>query len=225
MTDTPDGPSESPKTEQGIGADLSVGELRAVIMQSEDGTEQVVTLAARVPDDSLDPEASNTTVGFFPGLIVVEEGPLSVPVLILFVIINNQFDPPCDLAVNITDANSLAVLERFIGQEKLHMVVADNNGAKALTLGGNPASRQMLPKLIEHARQVSPPTMPDEAFWNVAGAIYGAFNGAAGLLSLFSNLINDGQELPIFTFKPSDVAESKQEHDATGGDGDNQPTQ
>ncbi len=225
MADSPDSPQDSPKTEQGIGADLSVGELRAVIMQNQEGTEQVVTLAARMPDNSLDPNATDTTVGFFPGLIVVEEGPLQVPVLILFVIINNRFDPPCDLAVNITDANSIAVLERFMAQEKLHMVVADNNGAKALTLGGNPASRQMLPRLIEHAQKVSPPTMPDEAFWNVANAIYGAFNGASGLLALFSNLLNDGQELPIFTFKPSDVAESKQQHDATGGDGEDQPTQ
>ncbi len=209
----PSQPGENNKPETALGDDLSVGELRAVIMKDENGANEQVTLAARVPDGVLSHDSAETRVGFFPGLIVVEEETLSVPVLVLFVIVNDQYDPPCDLAVNITDQNAVAVLERFVAQEQLHLVVADSVAAKSMALGGNPVSRQMLPKLIAHARKMAPPVMPEESFWNVARAIYGAFNGASGLLALFSNLLNEGQDLPIFTFKPSDVADSQDTHE------------
>jgi hypothetical protein len=190
-----------------LGADLAVGELRAVIMGEGADREQVVTLAAKVPDGVLVHEAEQAQVGFLPGLVVVREESLSVPILVLFVIINQNFDPPCDLAVNVTDTNSAQVLEQLVAQERLHLLVSDTVGSKAMVLGGNPASRQMLPELIEHARQVAPPQMPNDAFWNVTRAVYSAFGGGSGLLALFSNLINDGQELPIYTFKPSDLGQ------------------
>lgn len=63
----------------------------------------------------------------------------------------------------------------------------------------------MLPRLIAHAREVGPPVMPTDAFWNVTRAVYAAFGGSSGLLALFSNIINDGHELPIYTFSPADL--------------------
>ncbi|MBI5138041.1 MAG: hypothetical protein HZA24_11995 [Nitrospirae bacterium] len=188
-----------------LGSGLAVGELRAVIMGDGAGGEQLVTLAAKVPDGVLVHEAEQAQVGFLPGLIVVREESLSVPILVLFIIVNQHFDPPCDLAVNVTDANSAQVLERLMAQDRLHLLVSDTVGSKAMVLGGNPVSRRMLPGLIEHARRVAPPQMPHDAFWNVTRAVYSAFGGGSGLLALFSNLINDGQELPIHTFQPSDL--------------------
>jgi len=88
-------------------------------------------------------------------------------------------------------------------------MLVDGNGAKALTLGGNPASRVMLPKLVEHAEQVAPAEMNDESFWKVSHAIYRAFGGPTGLLTLFSNLLESGQELPIHTFVPSEMEQQE----------------
>ena len=198
----------------GLNNDLSVGELRAVIMADEKGErESQVTLAARVPEGILDHDNSTARVGFFCGLVVAEEDHLSVPILVLFLIVNDHYDPPCDLAVNITNANSVKVLEQLSAQDRIHLMLTDDKGGKALALGGNPASREILPKLLAHAEEVAPGHMPDESFWKITGAIYSAFGGSSGLLSLFSNVLDEGQELPIYTFKPSEMQDPDSQAD------------
>jgi hypothetical protein len=202
----------------GLKNDLSVGELRAVIMADENGErESQVTLAAKVPEGILDHGNATARVGFFCGLVVAEEDHLSVPVLVLFLIVNDHFDPPCHLAVNITDATSAKVLEQLSSQERIHLMLMDDKGGKALALGGNPASRDILPQLVAHAEEVAPGHMPDESFWKITGAIYSAFGGSTGLLSLFSNLLEEGQELPIYTFKPSEMEDHTEGAGSSGG--------
>lgn len=117
--------SDDSGTRRNLGDDLAVGELRAVIMGGDEA-EQVVTLAARVPDGVLVHNAEQAQVGFLPGLLVVREENLSVPILVLFLMVNQQYEPPCDLAVNVTDASSMQVMERLMAQERLHLVVSDS---------------------------------------------------------------------------------------------------